>query len=333
MNLLIIGGTRFLGRHLVDSALAHGHQVTLFNRGKSNPGLYPHLETVTGDREHDLSALVGRRFDAVIDTCGYFPRIVRLSAQALKADVGTYVFISSISAYADFSQVGITEDSPLAILPIDADPAIEEITGETYGPLKVLCEQAVQDVFGERTLIVRPGLIVGPHDPTDRFTYWPFRVAGGGNVLAPEGPHVPVQIIDARDLADFTMRLIEDGASGAYNATGPNTPLTFGGMLDVCKQISGSDAVFHWASPHFLEENNVAPWSDLPVWVPDSPENAGFSKVSIAKALAAGLTFRPLGETVRDTLDWAAARPLEHPWRAGLTEERERELIKILNLI
>lgn len=331
MHILIIGGTRFLGRHLVDSALVRGHQVTLFNRGKSNPALYPDLETVIGDREHDLSALFGRRFDAVIDTCGYFPRLVRLSAQALRGSAGAYVFISSISVYADFSQPGITEDSPLAVLPADTDPAVEEITSETYGPLKALCEQAVQDAFGERAIIIRPGLIVGPHDPTDRFTYWPFRVAGGGDILAPEGPHVPVQIIDARDLADFTLHLIETGAAGVFNATGPDTSLTFGGMLEVCKQISGSDAVFHWASPRFLEENNVAPWSDLPVWVPDSPENAGFSKVSIAKALAAGLTFRPLGETVRDTLTWAATRPLEHPWRAGLTEEREKHLIKTLN--
>ncbi len=330
MHILIIGGTRFLGRHLVDSALARGHQVTLFNRGKSNPGLYPELETIIGDRERDLGALTARHFDAVIDTCGYLPRIVRIAAQALRDSVGAYVFISSISAYADFSQVGITEDSPLATLSEGVDPATEEITGDTYGPLKVLCEQAVEAEFGERALIIRPGLIVGPHDPTDRFTYWPFRVAGGGDVLAPEKPEVPVQVIDGRDLSEFTTQLIEDNAFGAFNATGPDYNLTLGGMLDVCKRAIGSDALFHWAPVDFLAENNVAPWSDLPVWVPDSPENFGFSRVDISKAIAAGLIFRPLNETVRDTIDWAATRPLEHPWRAGLTEEREKELLNKL---
>ncbi len=330
MNILILGGTRFLGRHLVDAALARGHQVTLFNRGQSNPGLYPNLQTILGDRAHDLTALADRRFDAVIDTCGYFPHIVRRAAQALRDNVEAYVFISSISVYADFSQPGMTEDAPLAALPAGIDPAAEEITAETYGPLKALCEQAVQDVFGPRAFIIRPGLIVGPHDPTDRFTYWPFRVAGGGDVLAPEHPNIPVQIIDARDLAAFTLKLLEDHTPGVFNATGPNHPLTFGALLETCKQVSGSDAVFHWASARFLQENHVAPWSDLPVWVPDTPENAGFSRVDIAKAITAGLTFRPLEHTIRDTLAWAATRPLQHPWRAGLTEERERELVKKL---
>lgn len=328
MKLLILGGTRFLGRHLVDSALSRGHQITLFNRGKSNPGLFPQIETILGDRETDLGKLANRRWDAVIDTCGYLPRIVRLSAQALREAVDSYVFISSISAYADFSQIGITENSPLAAMP---DETVEEITGETYGPLKVLCEKTVETEFPGRALVIRPGLIVGPHDPTDRFTYWPFRIAGGGEVLAPEKPEVPVQIIDGRDLAEFTLKLIEQKATGAYNATGPNYTLTLGNMLETCKQVSGSNAVLRWAPVEFLSRNKVEAWSDLPVWVPDSPENAGFSKVDVSKAIAAGLTFRPLAETVRDTLAWAATRPADHPWRAGLTEEREKQLLGLLS--
>jgi 2'-hydroxyisoflavone reductase len=327
MNLLILGGTRFLGRHLVDSALARGHQLTLFNRGKSNPSLYPTIETIIGDREHDLALLSTRSFDAVIDTCGYLPRIVRQSAQTLKENVGSYVFISSISAYADVSQIGITEDSPLATMP---DETVEEISGETYGPLKVLCEKAVQAEFGARALIIRPGLIVGPYDPTDRFTYWPVRVARGGNVLAPEKPSVPVQIIEGRDLADFTIQLIEQKADGAYNATGPDYDLTLGTMLETCKQVSGSDAIFRWTPVEFLSQNNVAPWSDMPVWVPDTPEEAGFSKVDVSKAIKAGLTFRPLADTVRDTIEWAKTRPVDYAWRAGLKAEREAELLELM---
>lgn len=327
MNLLILGGTRFLGRHLVDSTLARGHQLTLFNRGKSNPSLYPAIETIIGDREHDLALLSTRSFDAVIDTCGYLPRNVRLSAQMLKENVGSYVFISSISAYADVSQTGITEDSPLATMP---DETVEEINGETYGPLKVLCEKAVETEYGERALIIRPGLIVGPYDPTDRFTYWPVRVARGGDVLAPEAPNVPVQIIDGRDLAEFTIKLIEQKAAGTYNVTGPDYELSFGAMLETCKQVSDSDAALHWASVEFLEQNKVAAWSDMPVWVPNTPENAGFSRVDISKAIAAGLTFRPLANTVRDSIEWAKTRPADYDWRAGLKAEREAELLELL---
>jgi 2'-hydroxyisoflavone reductase len=246
----------------------------------------------------------------------------------LKDAVGLYVFISSISAFADFSQVGITEDSPLATMP---DETVEEITGETYGPLKVLCEKAVEAEFPGRALVIRPGLIVGPYDPTDRFTYWPVRVARGGDVLAPEKPDVPVQIIDGRDLAEFTLKLVEQKATGALNATGPDYDLTLGAMLETCKQVSGSDANFRWAPVEFLSQNNVAAWSDMPVWVPDMPENAGFSKVDVSKAINAGLIFRPLAETVRDTLAWASDRGPNHLWRAGLTETREKELLDLLN--
>ena len=239
MRILFIGGTRFLGRHLVESALARRDEVTLFNRGKSNPDLFPHLETIVGDRERDVNSLEGRIWDAVVDTSGYVPRIVRLSAEVLKNNVGRYVFISSISVYSDFKKIGIDESDPVGTI---EDQTVEEITGETYGPLKALCEQAVQEIYKERALIVRPGLIVGPHDPTDRFTYWPVRVARGGEVLAPERPEVPIQIIDVRDLSDFIIQLIEENASGIYNATGPDYELTLGKLLEVSKQVSGSDA-------------------------------------------------------------------------------------------
>jgi 2'-hydroxyisoflavone reductase len=287
--------------------------------------VYPDLETILGNRETDLSKLAGRKWEAVIDTCGYFPRLVRMSAQALKDSAGSYVFISSISAYAGFSKIGLTESDPVGKL---TDETVEEITGETYGPLKTLCEQAAEQVFPGRALIIRPGLIVGPYDPTDRFTYWPVRVARGGEVLAPEQPEVPVQIIDGRDLAEFTIKLIEQKAIGIFNATGPADELTFGAMLETCKQVSNSQASFKWASVEFLAKNKVEAWSDLPVWVPDTAEDAGFSRVSISKALAAGLTFRPLADTVRDTLDWAKTRPADYQWRAGLTAERETELLK-----
>jgi len=328
MNILIIGGTRFLGRHLVHSALARGHQVTLFNRGKSNPDLFPDVETTIGDREHDIDKLSDRTWDAVIDTCGYVPRIVRESAVGLEGSVGRYVFISSISAYADesFSKIGLTENDPPGPLSDESD----DNTPETYGPRKTRCEKYVQDVYGDRALIVRPGLIVGPNDLTDRFTYWPVRVAKGGDVLAPEKPDVPIQIIDVRDLADFTIKLIEDKASGIYNATGPDYELTLGAMLETCKQASRSDANIHWASVEFLKQNNVQEWSDMPVWVPDNEENQGFSRIDVSKAINAGLKFRPLEETVRDTLAWASTRPADHLLRAGLQSEREQELLNLL---
>ncbi len=330
MKILIIGGTKFLGRHIVDSSLTRGHTVTLFNRGKTNPGLFPSVETILGDREYDIEKLSGRTWDAVIDTCGYVPRIVRLSASGLERSVGRYVFISSISAYEEsiFKKIGVDESDPVGKL---EDESVEEITGGTYGPLKALCEKTVLDLYGERGLVIRPGLIVGPNDPTDRFTYWPVRVTRGGDVLAPEKPEVPVQIVDVRDLSEFIIKLIEANASGIYNATGPDYELTFGAMLETCKHVSGSDANFKWASVEFLKQNNVTEWSDMPVWVPDNEENAGFSRVDVSKAIQAGLTFRPLAETVRDTIAWAGTRPIDHEWRAGLRAEREAELLSMLN--
>lgn len=327
MKILIIGGARFLGRHLVNAARSRGHIVTLFNRGQSNPNLFLQVDKIHGDREKDLDKLMGQHWDVVIDTCGYFPRIVRMAAEALKDKVAHYVFISSISVYADFTKIGINESDVVGKI---EDETIEEITGESYGPLKVLCEKAVQDVFGIRSLIIRPGLIVGPHDPTDRFTYWPVRVARGGNVLAPDRPEVLTQVIDVRDLAKFVVDLIEQNVSGVFNATGPDYDLSFGRLLDTCKLIGNSDAKFKWAPLEFLTEHQVAAWNDLPAWLPDRGKDAGFTRVDISKAVNAGLKFTSLEETVHDTLEWANSRPADHEWKAGLKPEREKELLALL---
>ena len=325
MQILIIGGTRFYGRALVQAARARGHQITLFNRGKSNPDLFPGIEQLIGNRGADVSALNGRTWDAVIDTCGYEPAGVRLTAAQLAKAVNLYVFISTISVYADTSQPGVDEESPLAQLPEGAD---ENFKIENYGALKALCEQAAEQAMPGRVLNIRPGLIVGEYDPTDRFSYWPWRVAQGGEVLAPSRPTYLTQFIDVRDLAEWTIRMVEAGLTGIYNATGPAEPLALGRLLEASREVSGSDARFTWVSEEFLLANSVEPWSQLPLWVPDSdPESGGMNQVSIRKALNAGLTFRPLEDTLRSTLDWVNSRPADHVWRAGLLRERESELL------
>lgn len=325
MRLLILGGTVFLGRHIVDAALARGHSVTLFNRGQHNPDLFPQVEKLRGDRDGGLDALKTGMWDAVIDPSGYVPRLVRDSASLLADRAGHYTFISSISVYADMSQPHLDETAPVGQLD---DPSIEQITGETYGPLKVLCEQVAEAAMPGRVLTIRPGLIVGPHDPTDRFTYWPWRVAQGGEVLAPSRPGYPVQLIDGRDLAEWIVRLVEQAVTGVFNATGPTDPLTLGEVLDTAKQISGSDAWFSWVAEDFLLQRALEPWGELPLWVPEADgQYAGFSRVSIVRALASGLTFRPLADTVRDTLAWALTRPADRQWRAGLTRAKEAETL------
>lgn len=324
MKLLIIGGTRFVGRHLVNSARAHGHDVTIFNRGKTNPGLFRRVKTIRGDREHDLDQLTGN-WDAVIDTCGYIPRIVRLSAEALKDKVGRYIYISSVSVYSSFSKIGINESDPVGKLD---DESVEEITGETYGPLKALCEKVVQDVYGPRSLIIRPGLVVGPHDPTDRFTYWPLRIAKGGDVLVPDNPSAMSQFIDARDLADFIVRLADNNVSGVFNAV--NNPVTLNTIFETCRRISQSTTSFKWAPVEFLQKNNVQPWSDMPAWVPETGDDAGVAHVDISKALQAGLNFTPLAQTIQDIYDWETERPDDYELKAGLKPEREKELLELL---
>jgi 2'-hydroxyisoflavone reductase len=321
MRLLILGGTKFLGRHVADEALRHGHELTLFNRGRTDPDAFPEAERITGDRDGGLSGLEGRDFDAVIDTSGYVPRVVRDSAERLHGHTRLYLFVSTISVYAGFGEP-VDENAAVGTL---ADPSVEEVTGDTYGPLKALCEQAVQDVYGERASIVRPGLIVGPYDPTDRFTYWVRRVADGGEVLAPGRPERVTQVIDVRDLASFLLDLAEGLQGGVYNATGEPVPM--GTVLDGCRQTSGADAELTWVDETFLREHEVQPWSDLPAWLPgEDPEYTHFMSVSVQRAVHAGLRFRPLPETVRDTLAWRRAHgPTEAT--AGLSPERERELL------
>jgi 2'-hydroxyisoflavone reductase len=324
MNLLILGGTVFLGRHLVEAALRRGHAVTLFNRGRRNPDLFPDVEKLRGDRDGDLEALRGRGWDAVIDPSGYVPRIVRASAELLAAAVGHYTFISSLSVYADPLDPETDEGGRLSVLPAGLE-GTEEITGESYGALKVQCEQAAEAALPGRALVIRPGLIVGPHDPSDRFTYWPARVARGGEVLAPGDPARLVQFIDARDLAEWMLRLVEAETTGTFNATGPASRLTMGALLATCRAVAGSDATFTWAPEAVLLEHKVAPYTEMPLWVPES--EAGFDQFSIARALQAGLTFRPLETTIRDTLAWDATRPPDTERRNGLKPEREAVLL------
>jgi 2'-hydroxyisoflavone reductase len=323
MKLLIIGGTRFLGRAIADAALAAGHELTLFNRGQSNPELYPEVEKLVGDRDGGLDVLKGHTWDAVIDTCGYVPRLVRDSASLLADAIGHYTFISTISVYSELTKPGIDEASALGTI---EDETVEEITGETYGPLKVLCENAATEAMNGRALHVRAGLIVGPYDLSDRFTYWPDRVARGGDVLAPGVPSAPVQFIDVRDLGQWTVQATKSGLTGPYNATGPNYELTMESVLSTCQQVAGNDVSLTWVSEEFLLENEVAAYTQMPLWVP--AEYAGFGRVNCQKAFAAGLAFRPLADTVRDTLTWLQARPDDYEWRGGLTPEREAELLK-----
>jgi 2'-hydroxyisoflavone reductase len=328
-SILILGGTKFLGPALVEFARGRGHTVTLFNRGKTNPGLFPDVEKLEGDRDPNkgegLKALQGRKWDAVVDTSGYVPRVVKASAELLAPHVGHYTFISSISVYSSLSEYGITESSPLAQAD---DPATEDVP-KYYGALKALCEQAAEAAMPGKVLNVRPGLIVGPDDPTDRFSYWPVRVSRGGEVLAPGDGQDPVQFIDARDLAAFIILNVERNTAGVFNATGPTQPMPMKDLLETCKTATGSDARFTWADTAFLEKHKVAPWQDMPVWVPRTGEEKGLGRVSIDKALAAGLTFRSTADTVRDTVAWFKTLPPERQAKlgAGVTPEREKEVL------
>jgi 2'-hydroxyisoflavone reductase len=328
MNILVIGGTQFFGRHLVNVALERGHTVTLFNRGNRNP--FPNLETIKGDRDpnmgNGLEALKHRDFDAVIDPSGYVPRIVKASAELLKDHTKHYTFISSISVYAGFEQP-TAEDAQLAKL---EDETAEAVTGETYGGLKVLCEQAVESVFPGQTLNIRPGLIVGEFDPTDRFTYWVERVARGGKILVPGTPNLETQFIDVADLATWTIRMIEQNTIGIFNATGNTT--TFGQVLETIKNTLEADASFEYVSEEFLLEHEVKPWmgeNSLPLWIPSSDaDSANFARVPIQKALEKHLGFRPLESTVRDTLEFVKSRGADYVWKSGLTSEKEQELLE-----
>ena len=305
MKLLILGGTSFLGRHAVEAARTRGHEVTLFNRGRTNAGLFPDVERLRGDRDSDLAALEGRSWDAVLDPSGYAPRAVRASCALLKDAVAHYTFISSINVYAERTQPGLVESDALAELPAGASS--EDVTGESYGPLKALCEREVEAAFAGRAAIIRAGLIFGPHDPTERTGYWPLRVAEGGEVLAPGRPSRPIQLVDVRDLAGWLVRLAEDRVGGTFNATGPDHALTMERFLETCREVTGGKARFAWLDEGFLLERKVGPYSELPLWVPE--QYHAFETVNCSRAFTAGLVCRPLAETVRAALEWARALP------------------------
>ena len=318
MRILIIGGTVFLGRHLTEAALAAGHDVTQFNRGTHDVEFSGHVEHIRGDRTGDLSALDGRDWDAVFDTSGYAPSVVRRSARALAGRAGTYMFVSSESVYDLAGRDRYDESTPVATLPAGAG---EEVTGETYGPLKALCEQEVEDAFPGAALRIRPGMIIGPNDPTDRFTYWPARAQRDGRVLAPGRPDRPVQLIDVRDLAAWIVSLAERRVAGVFNGAGPAERLTMAGMLAAC---GIPDPV--WVEEGFLLEHGVEPWSELPFWLPEDDEESGLFEGDVTKQVDSGLTFRPLTDTVHDLMAWHATRGTEIG-PPTLAPEREAELL------
>ena len=314
MKLLVLGGTKFLGRAIVAAAFAGGHEVSIFTRGQTNPELFPEAEHLVGDRDGDLSALDGREWDAAVDTSGFFPRIVRASAELLAGRVGHYTFVSSVSVYADFAE---PPDESSAVGTME-DESLEEMGAEYqyYGPLKALCEREVERAFPNGALVVRPGLIVGPHDPTDRFTYWPRRLARGGEILAPAPADEPVQFVDVRDLGGWIVRMAEERRTGVFNAVNDGVPWS--------ELLAGADVT--WVDPEFLLEQGVGEWMELPLWIAD-PAFAGHSRTVVSRAVAAGLTFRPVQETIRDTAEWDATRGDYEP-AAGLAPERERELLE-----
>ncbi len=336
MRLLILGGTRFLGRHLVDLALARGDDVTVFTRGKQ-PNPWPgRVKSLTGNRDQAISpglaAIETGTWDAVVDTCGYVPRVVRQSAELLAPRVGRYLFVSSVSVFTDASRAGLTEDDPVGAL---EDPATEEI-GKHYGPLKAACERVVAEVCGDRGVSVRPGLIVGPHDPTDRFGYWVARFVHPDllgsrppEAVVPEPPARPMQFIDARDLAIFILALLGAGASGIYNATSPRGHWTMADVIEALTRAAGAGAPRPaWVPESVLVERKVEPWTGLPLWIPQSfADEAGFMEIDCGKAQRAGMPTRPLADTVRDTAAWLRERPNADAWRDVMSADKERDVL------
>ena len=326
LRILILGGTGFIGPHQVRYAQQRGHKLTLFNRGKTNPGLFPEIEKLSGDRAvNDYASLKGRDWDVVIDNPTTLPRWVREAAAVLKGHTRNYVFISTISVYAANDTPGADETAAVATT---TEPTSEDAR-RLYGPLKALAEQEAEKAYPGKTAVIRPGLIVGPGDYSDRFTYWPARLQRGGEVLAPGAPTDPVQIIDARDLAEFSVRVAEDGTTGTYNATGPQALLTMAEMLGGIRAVMSNDAHLTWVSAEFLDAEKVRPWSDMPVWIPPADDYRGFAQRDVRRAIAKGLTFRPLAVTAKDTLEFYNGEPEERreKLRAGLAPAREQEVL------
>jgi 2'-hydroxyisoflavone reductase len=334
LRILILGGTGFTGPFQVKYALSRGHKVTVFNRGKTHPGELPkEAEQLIGDRNGQLDALKNRKWDVCIDIPTTLPVWVRDAAQILKGNVDRYVFISTISVFSDVSKPNMDENGPLAEYQ-GADAMAEtqatlSANLRLYGPLKALSEKEAEKWFPGKALIIRPGLIAGPGDVSDRFTYWPVRIEKGGEVLAPGTPGDPVQFIDARDLAEWTIRMAEQGTVGTFNATGPAYKLTMGKMFDEIKAATKSSATFTWADADFLRAQKVRAWSDMPTWVPPRGDSIGFSQINTQKAISKGLTFRSIGDTTVATLDWFRKQPADRQakLKAGLTAEREAAVL------
>ena len=325
LRILILGGTSFIGPHQVTYAQERGHQITLFNRGRTNPHLFPDVEKLIGDRNNDLRALEGRSWDVVLDNSAQEPEWVRLTGEVLRDRVNRYILVSTRSVYADLSKVPSTADAP-----VHTHETAEVEPGQPlpYGLRKALCEKEARAAFGERATIVRPGLIIGPGDETDRFTYWPVRIARGGNVLAPGDGTDPVQIIDVRDLCEWMIRLAEADTPGTFNAIGPFIPRPFDELLYGIRAVTTAETSFTWVDTDWLLARNVRPYRDLPVWMPARGRNLGFARFDLTPEVNAGLTFRPLAVTTADTLAWWAAQPPERQvLRTGLDAERERALL------
>lgn len=317
-SILIIGGTVFLGRHLVAAAKSAGLEITTFNRGTHALPEQSGLEHIKGDREKDLLLLKGRHWDVVIDTCGMEPASVQKSVDALYGSVDTYVFISSVSAYDNFRQEGINEHAPAKLRKAEEE--------QDYGSRKAWCEKIVSDKFGKQAYNIRPGLIVGACDQTDRFTYWPRRIARGGRVLAPGRPDRAIQFIDVRDLSEWILRIVDAGLSGTYNATGPGYVLQMGHFLQQCKEVTQSNAEFFWLEDAKILEQGISPWIEMPLWIPESDlEYIGFEKIDCSKAQNRGLSYRTLFETIEYTWNWDLSR--SEPLKAGLDYEKEQIIL------
>ena len=319
MSILVLGGTGFIGPHVVQHALARGHEITLFNRGRTNTHLFPEVEKLVGDRNDDLTALEGRRWDAVLDNSGYDPHQLELSVGLLKDATDQYLFTSTRAVYTDFTAEVMNEDAPLG--PKD----IPESEWDGYGPNKVLAERVVEEGFGARTLIVRPPVIVGPGDRSDRFTYWPYRIDEGGEVLIQGDPSDPVQFIDVRDLSEFYIHLLEQQTAGIFNSVGPGAPLSAAELVYGIRAITATPVSFTWVDWDFLAQRGQMPQAPLPFWQPPRGHYLNYGRMDSSRGIAAGLAFRPLATTAKDTLDWHRSREEagEHQWRTGLDRATE----------
>ncbi len=327
LRILILGGTGFIGPFQVRYALERGHTVTLFNRGRTNADMFPEVETLIGDRNGQLEALRGRNWDVVIDNSRSNPDWVRMSAEFLKDSVDRYFYVSSRSAYADTSRVPMTADAPAFTYETAGVPRDSERL--PYGLAKALSERAAQRIFAGRTNVVRPGLIIGPGDETDRFTYWLVRIDRGGEVLAPGDPSDPIQIIDVRDFTEWMIRMAETGHTGVFNGVGPATPRPLAELLYGIRAVTTAETTFTWVNYDFLTDIGIRPYSDMPVWMPPTDGRQGFARFDLTPEVEAGLTFRPLAVTAQDTLEYHFSRPLERQaeLRAGISAEREAEVL------